>query len=216
MAAHDLPMLVVYEGEQAGQRWLVEGDTTTIGRGADCEVVIAERQVSRYHARIERDEHGFVIHDLGSKNGTYVNGVEVRDQPLRLKDGDEIQIALCVRLGFVGADATLPLYLEPAGPQAGIALDTAARRVFVAGKELEPPLSVAQFRLLALLLERRGEAVSRDEVVATVWPDEGAEGISEQAIDALVRRLRERLAALDPDHNYILTIRGHGFRLDNR
>ncbi len=71
-------------------------------------------------------------------------------------------------------------------------------------------------RLLELLLDRRGEAVSRDGVVEAVWPEEAAQGISEQAIDALVRRLRERLAALDPDHNYIHTIRGHGFRLDNR
>ncbi len=41
-------------------------------------------------------------------------------------------------------------------------------------------------------------------------------GISEQAIDALVRRLRDRIAAMDPDHAYIVTVRGHGFRLENR
>ena len=216
MTAHDLPMLVVYEGEHQGQRWLVDQDTMTIGRGPDCEVVIPERQVSRYHARIQRDESGYLIYDLGSKNGTYVNGVEVHDEPHRLKDGDEIQIALCVRLGFVGADATLPLQLQPGGPERGVSLDRAGRRAFVAGQELQPPLSVAQYRLLELLVDRQGEAVSRDEVVETVWPEEEAQGISEQAIDALVRRLRERLTALDPDHNYILTIRGHGFRLDNR
>ncbi len=214
MAAQELPMLVMYEGEPTGQRWLVDQDTVTIGREPDCEVVIAERQVSRYHARIERDENGYLIYDLGSKNGTYVNGEEVRGEPRRLKDGDEIQIALCVRLGFVGAHATLPL--QPMAPERGISLERPARRAFVGGQELEPPLSVAQYRLLELLLDHHGEAVSRDEVVAAVWPEEAAQGISEQAIDALVRRLRERLAALDPDHNYILTIRGHGFRLDNR
>ncbi len=41
-------------------------------------------------------------------------------------------------------------------------------------------------------------------------------GVSEQAIDAVARRLRERIAALDSDHEYIVTVRGHGFRLDNR
>ena len=214
MTAQELPMLVVYEGQPAGGRWLVDQDTLTIGRGPDCDVVIPERQVSRYHARIQRDAEGYLIYDLGSKNGTYVNGVEVRDVPQRLKDGDEIQIALCVRLGFVGADATLPL--QTGAPERGVSLDRAARRVFVGGREVDPPLSVAQYRLLELLFDRQGEAVSRDEVVATVWPDEEAQGISEQAIDALVRRLRERLAALDPGHAYILTIRGHGFRLDNR
>ena len=40
-------------------------------------------------------------------------------------------------------------------------------------------------------------------------------GVSEQAIDALVRRLRDRLAEVDEGHQYIVTVRGHGFRLDN-
>ena len=47
-----------------------------------------------------------------------------------------------------------------------------------------------------------------------MWPDEEAEGISEQAIDALARRLRERIAEIDPDNKYVETVRGHGFRLN--
>ena len=41
-------------------------------------------------------------------------------------------------------------------------------------------------------------------------------GVSEQSIDALVRRLRERLAEVDPEHQYLVTMRGHGFRFENR
>jgi DNA-binding response OmpR family regulator len=52
--------------------------------------------------------------------------------------------------------------------------------------------------------------------VINVWSEEEALGVSEQAIDALVRRLRDRIAAVDPDHAYIVTVRGHGFRFDNR
>jgi DNA-binding response OmpR family regulator len=52
-------------------------------------------------------------------------------------------------------------------------------------------------------------------VVETVWPEAMGEGVSEQAIDALVRRLRDRLAELDPDGQYIVTVRGHGFRMEN-
>jgi DNA-binding winged helix-turn-helix (wHTH) protein len=40
-------------------------------------------------------------------------------------------------------------------------------------------------------------------------------GVSDQALDALIRRLRDRLAALDPTHQFIDTVRGHGIRLDN-
>ncbi|HIE38492.1 MAG TPA: FHA domain-containing protein [Anaerolineae bacterium] len=215
MERSEVPMLVVYEGELSGQRWFVEGDAVLIGRGSDCDVILPERQVSRHHARIERMAEGvYVLRDLGSKNGTHVNGEEVRDRPRVLEDGDEIQIALCVKLGFVGADATLPLMVE--GPTRGLRVDRASHRVFVGGHELTPPLSPAQYRLLTTLLDAEGGGVSREEIVGVVWAEEAAEGISEQAIDALVRRLRERLAALDPEHNYVVTVRGHGFRLENR
>jgi hypothetical protein len=214
MTRQDMPMLIVYEGELEGQRWIIDQDQVTIGRGSDCDVVLSKRQVSRYHAQIERDDGGYLLRDLGSKNGTYVNGQEVRDRPYRLKDGDEIQIALCVKMGFVGADATLPLELT--GPNRGLRIDRAAKRVFIGGHELTPPLSVAQYRLLELLLDQEGQVVSRDAIVMAVWPEEERMGISEQAIDALVRRLRDRISAVDPDHAYIVTVRGHGFRLENR
>jgi len=214
MTQQDMPMLIVYEGELEGQRWVIERDQVIIGRGSDCDIVLPERQVSRHHARIERDASGYLLRDLGSKNSTHVNGQEVRDKPYRLKDGDEIQVALCVKMGFVGADVTLPLELT--GPRRGLHVDQAARRVFIGGHELTPPLSVAQYRLLELLLDHEGEVVSRDTIVDAVWPDEAAMGISEQAIDALVRRLRDRISAVDPDHAYVVTVRGHGFRLENR
>jgi len=207
-------MLIVYEGEQEGQRWIIDRDRMIIGRGTDCDIVIPKRQVSRQHVQIERDDKGYLLRDLGSKNGTYVNSQEVRDKPYRLKDGDEIQIALCVKLGFVGADMTLPLELT--GPERGLRIDQASKRVFIGGHELTPPLSVAQYRLLELLLDHEEQVVSRDAIVATVWPEEEAMGVSEQAIDALVRRLRDRISSVDPDHAYIVTVRGHGFRLDNR
>jgi len=211
---HDMPVLVVYEGEPVSQRWIVDRDVMTIGRGEDCDITIPLRQVSRCHAQIERQADGYVLRDLRSKNGTYVNGEEVRDLPRPLKDGDEIQIALCVRLGFVGADATLPLDLT--GIEMGLQLDRAGRRVLVAGQEIAPPLSVAQYTLLDLLLSREGHVITRDEIVSAVWADEEAVGVSEQAIDALVRRLRERLSDADPTHTYVVTVRGHGFRLENR
>lgn len=211
----DVPMLVIYEGELSGQRWLIEGERFLIGRGSDCDLVLPERQISRHHARIERVANGvYRIRDLQSKNRTYVNGEEVHDTPRILRDGDEIQMAICVKMGFVGADATLPLEIDSASR--GLQVDRASHRVYVNGQELIPPLSPAQYRLLTTILDAEEGVVSRDEIVMSVWEDEASEGVSEQAIDALVRRLRERLAELDPDFSYIVTIRGHGFRLENR
>jgi len=48
-----------------------------------------------------------------------------------------------------------------------------------------------------------------------VWGDDQAMGVSDQSLHALIRRLRDRVSALDPTHQYIDTVRGHGIRLDN-
>ncbi len=207
----EMPMLLVLEGPGAGQRIVIEQQPLIIGREETCDVVIPDRQVSRQHARIRLEADRYVLEDMGSKNGTFVNGHELPG-PYPLQDGDEIQIALCCRLAYVDAEATVPLILERR-PQ-GLRLDLESKRVWVGGQELEPPLSLAQYRLLELLHQEPDRVYSRDEVVAAVWPEDEREGISEQAIDALARRLRERLAELDPDAQYIITVRGHGFRLN--
>jgi hypothetical protein len=210
----DRPVLIAYEGELKDKRWTLDQDHTTIGRSSDCDIVLPKRQVSRYHAQIERDDGGYLLRDLGSKNGTYVNGQKVYGEPHRLRDGDEIQIALYVKLGFVGADATIPLDLN--GSRKGLRIDRPAKRVFIGGQELSPPLSPAQYTLLEVLFDNAGHVVSRDAIVRAVWSEEEAFGVTEQAIDALVHRLRDRIDAMDPDHEYIVTVRGHGFRLENR
>lgn len=208
----DVAMLMLREGSSPRRQWALRGSMIIIGRSQDCQVVIDDRQASRHHARIRQTEDGYVLDDLGSKNGTFVNGQPVTDSVV-LKDGDEIGIAFAARLAFVDAGATAPLlFNEEPGPQ--LRMDTEAKRIWVAGKELDPPLSLAQYRLLELLYTHRGRVVSREEVVSAVWAEEEAEGVSEQAIDALARRLRERIAEADPNHQYVVTVRGHGFRLE--
>lgn len=206
-------MLILQRGSEAGMTWPLEHRMVTIGRSPDCDIVLDDRQVSRIHARVIWCEDHYEIEDLGSKNGTHLNGREVLGrQPLR--DGDEIQIALRYKLAFVDTGATAPLQFDRP-TERGLRLDAATHQVYVNGRLLEPPLSVQQYRLLELLVTTAG-VVDRDEVARAVWPDAALGGISEQSIDALVRRLRERLAELDPEHQYIVTMRGHGFRFENR
>lgn len=209
----DFAILLVQEGDSPRDQWALRKDTTIIGREDNCDVVISNRQVSRRHAKIIREGDQYKLMDLNSKNGTFLNGVQLTAEPKMLQDSDQIGIALSARLIFVGADATAPLFVEhKTKPE--IRIDTAAKRVWVAGVELDPPLSLAQYKLLELLFSRRGGVVSRDEIVLTVWSGEEAEGVSEQAIDALARRLRERIAEADSQNQYIITVRGHGFRLE--
>ncbi|WP_162909944.1 FHA domain-containing protein [Aggregatilinea lenta] len=212
----DKPVLIIHEGEKAGTRWTVRDDQIVIGRGGECDLVLPERQVSREHIRIYRGtDNSYYLEDLDSKNGTWVNGKQVKATTVPLRDGDEVQIALAVKITFVGSEATAPLMVdELPGVLGRLQLNRDSRRVFIDRVEVDPPLSLPQYRLLELLYDGAGAVRTRDEVIEAVWPDAVGEGVSEQAIDALVRRLRDRLAEVDPAHQYIVTVRGHGFRLE--
>lgn len=211
------PLLIIYKGALAGSRWPVSSESTTLGRAKDCDVVLPEREISRHHARIERDAAGYVLRDLGSRNGTVVNGESVRGLPYRLRDGDEIELAGALRMSFVAGEATLPLadlsfdVVEVGQVGQTLQIDQGTRQVCLGREILEPALSPAQFALLLRLIAAKGAVVTREEAVSAVWPD-AAGGVTDQALDALVYRLRERLAELDSDHEYVTTVRGHGFR----
>ncbi|MFQ5857657.1 MAG: FHA domain-containing protein [Anaerolineae bacterium] len=210
MQERELPMIIMQEDSQVGQEWVLEGELVSIGRDEDNDVVLPDRRVSRRHAVIERQGDRYHLRDCGSKNGTFVNGTLLQG-PVSLKDGDEIQIAMGFTLTFVDAGATTPLFFEG---HRGLVINDDSRQVWIRGQELEPPLSTQQYRLLRLLDENVGKVVTREEIIRVVWPDAVGGGVSEQAIDALVRRLRDRLAEVDPDHQYVVTVRGHGFRLE--
>jgi hypothetical protein len=181
-------------------------------------VVIADRQVSRYHARLTATPKGLLLEDLGSKNGTYINGKLV-SEPTYLQDGDIIAVALVQNFVFLSSDATMPMESGvpvSLGRSTGrLRLDARSRRVWVGQQEVLPPLSAPQFRLLQILYDQQGKVVARQDLITAVWGDEEAVGISEQAMDALVRRLRDRLSQLDPKYTYVITVRGHGLRLEN-
>ncbi|MBW4435600.1 MAG: FHA domain-containing protein [Pleurocapsa minor GSE-CHR-MK-17-07R] len=211
------PILIFRGDNGSNQQWTLQKDELILGRDETCDIVVPERNVSRQHVRLFRQGDAFYIEDLESRNGSWVNDEPLRNAPRKLYDNDIITLATVAKLQFVGSGATAPLPFEvPASVTDGrLRLDRAARRVFINGAEVEPPLSPPQYRLLELLYLNAGRVCTRDEVVQTVWPDVFGEGVSEQAIDALVRRLRDRLSDLDPDWEYIITVRGHGFRLEN-
>ena len=71
-----------------------------------------------------------------------------------------------------------------------------------------------QYRLLTHLYQNTGRVCSREEIVRRVWPESHADGVSEEALDALVRRLRERLTQAGGSRRFIVTVRGHGLRLE--
>ena len=75
----------------SGERIELTRDTNLVGRLSDCQIVISDGNTSRHHAAINRSGSGFVIADLGSTNGTSVNGERlIADH--RLEDGDIITV----------------------------------------------------------------------------------------------------------------------------
>lgn len=209
-------MLVLQRGAEAGRRWPLDRNRSlTVGRDEECDIHLPDRQVSRRHARIYWTGEQYRIEDLGSKNGTHVNGQEVQSNTsCPLQDGDELQIALRFKLAFVDAGATAPLSIET--DKRGLRIDKETRQVWVNGMLIDPPLSLHQYRLLEVLWDSGGSVITREQIIDAVWPEAASEGVSEQAIDALVRRLRERIEECDDEFRYIVTVRGHGFRLENR
>jgi pSer/pThr/pTyr-binding forkhead associated (FHA) protein len=82
--------IVVLEGFYEGLEVPVDRSWVVIGRGRGADVMIAEPTISRAHAAIGYEPPGFFVQDLGSTNGTWVNGA--REKKASLKDGDEIQM----------------------------------------------------------------------------------------------------------------------------
>jgi DNA-binding winged helix-turn-helix (wHTH) protein len=208
----EYPMLVAQDGPLNGQRWPLT-HAIVMGREPGCDLIVPDRQVSRYHARITPTTEGVILEDLGSKNGTHHNGVAL-SAPVVLQDGDVVQIALIQQFLFLTSDATMPL-TESSVRSGRLMIDARSRRVWINQQQVVPPLSAQQFRLLWKLYDKQGEVVPRPELIAAVWGEDEAAGVSDQALDALIRRLRDRLASIDPTHQYIDTVRGHGIRLDN-
>ena len=83
-------LLVVRRGPNAGSRFLLDVPTTSAGRHPDSDIFLDDVTVSRRHAEFRRDAGEFVVVDVGSLNGTYVNR-EPGDTAV-LANGDEVQI----------------------------------------------------------------------------------------------------------------------------
>jgi hypothetical protein len=83
-------LLVVKRGPNAGSRFLLDADVTTAGRHPDSDIFLDDVTVSRRHAEFVREAEGFLVRDVGSLNGTYLN--RERIEAAGLAGGDEVQI----------------------------------------------------------------------------------------------------------------------------
>ncbi len=202
--------LILMGGEPEVVIPLGEG-ASTIGRGSPAAVVLDFPAVSREHARLVASTGRLTIEDLGSRNGTFVNGTPVGTGPRELHDGDEIVVGgvAALRVSLPGETVRAPRI----GRLAGVWMEPGSPETWVDALLVTPGLSHAQHALLALVYGEPNRTFSRDEMVAAVWPEAAAEGVSDEAVDGVIKRLRRRLRETSPGADYLEVVRGHGVRL---
>ncbi|HEU0318936.1 MAG TPA: FHA domain-containing protein [Solirubrobacteraceae bacterium] len=107
--------LEIVEGPDAGRQLAVDG-TVVIGRSPEADLVLADPQVSRLHARVTVDGGTAVVEDLGSANGTFINHAELHG-PARLDPGDDLLVGVTVLALRTPAEiAAAPSAVRPVPP----------------------------------------------------------------------------------------------------
>jgi diguanylate cyclase (GGDEF)-like protein len=102
-AERDRAYLIVLAGSAVGEMYKISKDETTIGRGSQADIQVVDEGISRRHAAIKLEGDRVVITDLGSTNGTFLNGERVSTQ--QLHDGDKIQVGSTTILKFTFHDS---------------------------------------------------------------------------------------------------------------
>lgn len=112
-------LLVVERGPTPARRFPLQTEQATVGRSAGNDLVLADPEISRRHIRVVRRADGFAVEDIGSTNGTFVNGQRISHLTL-LQDGDTIDLGDTVRLRFLAQSAAPPVPLAPIVPAEAI------------------------------------------------------------------------------------------------
>ncbi len=206
------PCFYIKDGDQVNGQLDLTHFPYTIGRARECDFVVDRTEISRMHVQFKFYHQQVVLRDLNSTNGTFLNGERLTPhKDYRLRANDIISLANVFQLIFDDPATTMQLNLEEILIE-GLRLDESAAQVYVRGQAME--LSPSQILLMDLLIRNENTVVTRDDIRQHVWGD--SEDVTDQAIDALVSRLRKRLHELDPEHEYIITRRGFGLIFRNR
>ena len=148
---------------------LPPGGRVAIGRGKDCELVLITDSASRRHAEVYPEGAEFYVRDLGSKNGTYLNG-ERLERAHQLRPGDRIGVGSCV-ITFCRIEGTLAGFLsDPAGHET-VVFARGAREVF-RGELAEMPVFVV-LQMLEMGHKSGVLEVGTDAGPARLWLADG-------------------------------------------
>lgn len=192
-------------------------DEFGVGRSVNNDLVIDSPKISRSHLKIlAGQDDSYHAQDLGSANGTMLNGKALEKfKEYHLRASGELQLAGILHLKFTDSGAT---FVAPETFTVfGLSLSHADRMVWVQGREADGfKLSNSEYKFLSLLMEGYPDPVSHAELTQAIWEyasnDAEDEKRARDALFNIAKRLRERLQIVDPDYEYIETVRKWGDR----
>ena len=191
----------------------LSGAPITVGRRSDNDVVIDESTVSRRHALVMETPTGFVVRDLSTTNGTFVNRDNIGLGEHVLKHGDEIRLAGSqVKLIFrqEGPSTVTMKAQSPATGRIGIA---AAEPAAAARRDLEDTIVGKDAELLALLRVKKGSVVSIEDIQRQVWPEVTGAKAVHVIIEDSIERLRAHIEDDPRNPRQLLSVGEVGFLL---
>lgn len=202
------PRLIITGPNGVRREASLTAESLEIGRGETCDITLESGFVSRRHCRVARTAAGFVLADVGSRNGTSVNGRPLGGEHL-LVSGDAVTVGdytlMFIDPAYHSAEFTIP---QETGAGAPISCDAATREVRLHGERVELGLSVQEFELLAVLCARYGMVCTRDELGIVIW---GAGNYEYNMLHRLIYRLKAKLAPVAQDA--VVAVPGVGYKI---
>ncbi|NTU79742.1 MAG: FHA domain-containing protein [Chloroflexales bacterium] len=200
-----VPQLVAAQPELVSPASFALGAATyAIGRGPGCNLVVRHPLVSRLHATVELRGARYTLVDMGSVNGTYVNGSRLAGAH-QLSNNDQIGLGRSSpMLYFYDPDSTML--------DAGVlSYDERTMSFLIGGARLD--LSPMQFRLLRHLHQHAGTVCTRESCAAALWGRAYEPELDTSALDQALNSLRRKLRLQGLDGGMIETRRGQGYVL---
>ena len=224
-----MAFVVVEKGNSGdiGKRFSFGEGTVIIGRRTTeftPDIPIHDEYISRRHAEITFETDHFILCDLNSTNGTAIDGQRIQpgkrysladDSVIGLGVASGIEARVILRFREFPTLSTARMagteFFETS-PIGWLSVDENNGEIWVDKKQIN--VSKMEFNLILCLLKKSGRVCQRDELIAEVWPEvSNISGVSDAAIDQLVRRLRLKIEP-DPSHpKRLISRRGFGYML---
>ena len=198
------PKLLALDSNVHPPEYRIEETLCTIGRHTRCNIIVHQSTISRLHARIEYQAPYYLLIDVNSANGTFVNGQRIYE-PYQLLDQDEIGLASPTsHLRFEDPDSTQSIASR-------LQFDEQNMTFLLNKQPLE--LTSSQFRLLQHLYKQAGNLCTRESCARAIWGRNYNPDVDASAFDRAISKLRCRLRRIDPQAEVLQTRRGMGYVL---